>query len=239
MEIVFVNNYLDKNLTYWQKGYEAPHVESFIFRTYGRILKPDFGISGENQEKVLDFGCGEGANLTFFKSKGFQVYGVDISQTDIERCKQKMPDDAENFKVITSKPDIFQKFPGAPYDLVIAIQSLYYLSQTDLDICLENLYLQMKPGAIIYASMMGTRSHYFQHALPTENGLYEVRFPENHRLQVKDYYMQFVESEIQLQTIFKRFKRVHIGYYDACLREDEGSEFHFTFLGQKPEVEEP
>lgn len=238
METVLVKNYLDKNLTYWQKGYDAPHVESFIFRTYGRILKPDFGLSGEKQEKVLDFGCGEGSNLTFFKSKGFRVYGVDISESDIKRCKQKMSEDSNNFQVISAKPDINQKFPGNPYDLVIAIQSLYYLSQTDLIICLDNLYAQMKPGALIYASMMGTRSHYFQHAQPKEDGLHEVCFPENHRLQVKDYFMQFVESETQLQTIFQRFKRIHIGYYDASLREDEGSEFHFTFLGQKTKEEQ-
>jgi hypothetical protein len=48
------------NINYWDGRYYAPNVESFIFRFYGRILKHDFGIDGSNQEKVFDFGCGEG-----------------------------------------------------------------------------------------------------------------------------------------------------------------------------------
>ena len=35
-------NYLNKNSKYWEKGYHAPNVESFVFRFYGRILVNDF-----------------------------------------------------------------------------------------------------------------------------------------------------------------------------------------------------
>lgn len=226
--------YLEHNAHYWQKGYDAPNVESFVFRTYGRILKPDFGLSGAAHEKVLDFGCGAGANLAFFKRQGFDVYGVDISATDIARCRQLMPDSAEQFQIIDPQPTLVQDFPGAPYDLVIAIQSLYYLSDRDLDTCLSNLYRQMKPGALIYASMMGTRSYYYQHSKPARDGLRELTFPPEHRLQVSDYYLKFVADEAELQQLFSRFEKVQIGYYDACYREDEGSEFHYTFLGRKP-----
>jgi hypothetical protein len=45
--------------------YDSPNVESFIFRFYGRILKYEYGITGEKKEKILDFGCGSGANLNF------------------------------------------------------------------------------------------------------------------------------------------------------------------------------
>ena len=31
--------YLTENYKYWQKGYDAPNVESFIFRFYGFYLK--------------------------------------------------------------------------------------------------------------------------------------------------------------------------------------------------------
>ena len=42
-------NYLKKNQELWNKGrYEAPNVENFIFRFYGRILKFDYGIDGSN-----------------------------------------------------------------------------------------------------------------------------------------------------------------------------------------------
>lgn len=78
----------DKNVEYWQGRYNAPNVESFIFRFYGRILKHDFNIDGTNNEKVFDFGCGEGAALKFFAQQGFDVYGVDIAEQDIVAARK-------------------------------------------------------------------------------------------------------------------------------------------------------
>ena len=46
-------DYLQKNYEYWQKGYKAENVESFVFRVYGRIFKAQFGIDGSKREKSL------------------------------------------------------------------------------------------------------------------------------------------------------------------------------------------
>jgi SAM-dependent methyltransferase len=229
-----MSDYLQKNTNYWDKGYYAPHTENFIFRTYARILKPEFGLSGDQQENVLDFGCGEGANLCFFANKGFNVYGVDISKEAISNCKVLMPDQASHFKVIPAKPEVGQNYFEQQMDLIIAVQSLYYLSDSDLTVCLENLYRQLKPGGLFYATMMGTRCYYYKYTQPYEQGLRTLRFPPNHRLQVTDYFLRFVDSESDLLRIFNMFDKKHLGYYDAQIREDEGSEFHYTFLGQKP-----
>lgn len=80
----------EKNEDYWSGRYEAPNVESFIFRFYGRILKHDFGIDGKKHENVFDFGCGEGAALNLFLKNGFNVFGVDIAERDIEVAKKNL-----------------------------------------------------------------------------------------------------------------------------------------------------
>ena len=61
-----LKKYLEKNREDWQGRYTAPHVESFIFRFYGRILKFDYGMDGTENENILDFGCGQGSALHFF-----------------------------------------------------------------------------------------------------------------------------------------------------------------------------
>ena len=55
--------------------YDSPNVESFIFRFYDRILKYEYGITRKKKEKILDFGCGAGANLNFFKNFFFLLWG--------------------------------------------------------------------------------------------------------------------------------------------------------------------
>jgi len=105
-------NYLKENYNYWEKGYEADNVESQVFRVYGRIFRAQFGLDGSKKEKLLDFGCGCGAALEFFFKKGFDVYGVDISAVDIERCKARMPQISDHFAVIEPKPKTEDVFWG-------------------------------------------------------------------------------------------------------------------------------
>jgi len=227
-----MERYLEANRAYWQQGYEAENVESFVFRPYGRIFKADLGIDGSRGEKLLDFGCGSGAALQFFKRRGFNVYGVDISVPDIERCRRRMPDIADHFAVIDAKPRADTVFFGGDFDVIIGIQSLYYFTATDFKTLMVSLYNQMRPGGIIYASMIGTRCWYYAHSVPHEDGLREVRV-STPRLRFDKYYIQFTDSEDDLVQKFNLFKKLHVGYYDAKYREDEGSDFHHTFIGQK------
>ena len=91
----------------------------------------------------------------------------------------------------------------------------------------------MKKGAIIYATMMGTKSHrFYDNSTDYKEGLRKVDFVTI-RLQIKDYFVNLTENEEHLLKIFEMFKKVHIGYYDDKYREDEGNVFHYTFIGKK------
>jgi len=130
-----MDNYLATNLQYWSGTYNAPNVESFIFRFYGRILKFDYGIDGSGGERLLDFGCGQGAALNFFSKLGFNCFGVDIAENDIAIAKRNMPHISSQLAVCDPKPNPDQLFWGAvlissfPFRLLIfyPIQILIWL----------------------------------------------------------------------------------------------------------------
>jgi 2-polyprenyl-3-methyl-5-hydroxy-6-metoxy-1,4-benzoquinol methylase len=126
-----VSDYLERNARYWANAYDAPNVESFIFRFYGRILKFDYGIDGSNHERILDFGCGQGAALKFFDRLGFNCFGVDIAGNDIVAAQRSMPHIAAQFGMIEPKPDENKLFFGGDFDIVISIQTLDFLSDSD------------------------------------------------------------------------------------------------------------
>jgi hypothetical protein len=88
----------------------------------------------------------------------------------------------------------------------------------------------MKPGAIIYATMMGSKCWYFDNSSEYKDGLREVNINMN-RLKVKGYFVNFTHSEEDLVRKFSMFKKIHVGYYDANYIETEGSDFHWIFIG--------
>ncbi|MDR1366082.1 MAG: class I SAM-dependent methyltransferase [Holosporales bacterium] len=229
-----MDEYLKGNFDYWQKGYYAPNVESYVFRMWGQVLQYDFSDKQSSKLKMLDFGCGQGAALSFFNQLGFDAYGVDISEYDLDICKKRMGC-SEHFKVVNpvpNKDDDWFDVRGGGWSLVTAFQVLYYYSDDDLQERLLSLYNQMKPGAILCATMMGTKNYFYKHSRPYKNGMRCVTL-KNERLSIDNYYVNFIENEDELIKKFSMFKKMHIGYYDSCFREDEGSHFHWTYIGRK------
>ena len=234
------SKYLNYNKNYWSQGvFDAPNPETYVFRAYGRIFKFELGLDGSGKENLLDFGCGPGGNTNFYHSKGFTVYGVDLSEIDIKRCKERMPAVANNFKIVRPEPsenDIF--FPGISFKIITAFQSIYFYTNKDLETRLKSLYNQMDNGGIIYATMMHQSCWYYDMSEPFEDGLRLVklnRVNDKNRpgLTTNDHYINFVKDEDDLKKKFHMFKPLHIGYYDGVYRNDERSEKHLTFIGIK------
>ena len=223
-------DYLDKNAQYWAAAYDAPNVESFLFRFYGRILKFDYGIDGSKHERVLDFGCGQGGALRYFDKLGFNCYGVDIAVNDIQAAKNNMPHIANQFQVIDPKPDEKNIFFGGGFDIAISIQTLDFLSNTDFAKAIQSIYNSMKPGAKIYASMNGFDNYYRKHGTNIGDGLWHIKLKTS-RLNY-DLCLNFVKDKDEMKQKFALFKPVYLDHYDSSFRE-EGSEFRYTFFGIK------
>jgi len=226
-----MTDYLQTNSRYWDGRYQASNVESFIFRFYGRILKFDYGIDGSKHERILDFGCGEGGALSYFDKLGFDCFGVDIARNDVKAAQAHMPHIASQFKVIDPKPDENQMFfEGIKFDVVISIQTLDFLSNSDFEKAIRCLYNNMKPGAKLYASMNGWDMYYRKYGEYVGDGLWHVKFKTG-RLNY-DLFLNFIKSKDEMREKFKLFKPVYLDHYDSSFRE-EGSEFRYTFFGIK------
>lgn len=166
---------------------------------------------------------------------GFNAHGVDISHADISVARQRFPHIKDKFTICDADPKIQAQYGSEKeYSVITAFQSLYYFSKADFDIVMGRIYDQLVPGGVFFATMMGIQSSEFYHnSQPTDDEwLRKVDF-SNSRLDVKNYFMFFVKDEIDLIDKFKMFMPVHVGYYSAKLRSDEGDGFHYTFCGVK------
>ena len=79
----------------------------------------------------------------FFHRQGFKVYGVDISQTDIESAKKRLPEISDRLKVIPPKPSLDSDYFGVKFGVVIGIQAFYYFNHSDFTVMIESIFKQM------------------------------------------------------------------------------------------------
>jgi len=217
--------YLAQNVERWSRGYDAENVDAPVFRFYGRVLKVDGPTSGA----LLDFGCGQGAAVGFFNRKGYDAYGVDISAADLAVAGERFG--ADRFQQIDPKPSPDDVWFGGKFDVIVNVQSLYYLGETAMQARLRSLHAQLARDGIFYATMMGTESWYYDRSEPSEDGMRAVTLPD--RVGTGVEHILFTESEEQLCERFAMFEPLHVGFYSEAYRSDEGRGFHYTFVGRR------
>ena len=224
-------DYLTQNKTYYHKefgrGYGHQYPESHVIKIYNRILASKLGISGAGSERLLDFGCSTGANTTYFASKGFDVYGVDISSIAVDKCRQSLPDIKDHFQVISPLPRENDSFFDCLFDVIFSNQVLYLLSEGDFHLRLGTLLRHLKPAGVLIATMMGTKHYFYPRSTPAGDGLRKVVLSEDPKDQ---FFLRFTESEEHLREQFALFEPLHVGFYDINLCQDSG--FHYVFIGR-------
>lgn len=67
-----------------QAKYPNEEVVRFVFTKFSGKL------AERNQLKILDLGCGVGANTVFLCAEGFKVYATDISEGGLKITKKRL-----------------------------------------------------------------------------------------------------------------------------------------------------
>lgn len=208
----------------YKEGYGVMYPESHIIRLHKHFLEYKLNIK---KGRLFDFGCGNGTHPLYFHSKGFDVYGVDIVEQAIRLCKQRLPLSKSHFEVIKPNQRIDALF-NVKFNLILANQSLYYLSDFYLNRTLNQIHEMLENGGIVLFTMIGEKSSYYKDAKKDIDGLRRVKLVG--RLN-ETTYINFVKSEKDLLKRFKMFEPINVGYYDFT--SDGGSTFHYYFIGKK------
>jgi tellurite methyltransferase len=111
------------------------------------------------QMQLLDAGCGEGRNLTFFLRSGYPVCGVDQSSASIAavrtlaaRLAPQLP--ANNFRVEAVEE---MSFAESSFDFVISSAVLHFArDENHWQTMVTEMWRVLKPGGIFFARLAST-----------------------------------------------------------------------------------
>jgi SAM-dependent methyltransferase len=94
--------------------------------------------------RVLELGCGAGANIPLFRSLGVDYHGIEGSPAIVARLQEAFPELKERLVAADFTVDI--PFDGQ-FDLVVDRSSLTHNTTTAIRQCLDLLKERMAPGA--------------------------------------------------------------------------------------------
>lgn len=104
---------------------------------------------------VLDFGCSLGANAQIFNALGMNVYGIDVSSKAISKCIESGIGDEKHFKAVNVLVGggINEVFNGIKFDFILASECMYYFTDNERNLLLDQFYQTMSDFGILYVSM--------------------------------------------------------------------------------------
>ena len=127
---------------------EARHFWFRGFRAFVTPLVRD-ALRGRTAPRILDCGCGTGANLDLLGRFG-RAYGFDLSEIGL-RIAREAGRTAVARATVTAAP-----FPSGAFDLVTSFDVLYSLDEPDEHAAVAEMFRLLKPGgyAIVNVAAM-------------------------------------------------------------------------------------
>lgn len=130
----FYKKYFELEKSYWLLRGRRKIVDDQLLR---------FNPFPPEKTVILDYGCASGLLVGELAKRGFNAYGLDISEEAIEFGKSQ---GVKNLRVID--PDIHKiDFPGSFFDVILVLDVFEHLE--DESWTLKEIYKVLKPGGIV------------------------------------------------------------------------------------------
>lgn len=160
--------------------------EKFSSRAWGRYPPEDlvrfmgrrFRDADRKLVRVLEVGCGPGANVWFLHREGFAVHGIDISQTAIDLATVRLA--TENADIHSPAADLrvgnFNNLPWADghFDVVVDVFALYANTLEVISQALLEIDRVLRPGGLLYTKLWGMNTTGFGQGLELEPGTFDA-----------------------------------------------------------------
>lgn len=145
-------------LNNWEKGYQEKGIS--FQRQYPNEAMLGFLAGFPKGSKVLEIGCGSGANLWAI-AKRFKAYGIDNSPMGIELCKKVLKDWKVKAELSVGN---MQNIPYVDdyFDAIIDIVSMQHLDLIGHKKTYQAVYNCLKEGGKFFSYHLGSNSDSFK-----------------------------------------------------------------------------
>jgi SAM-dependent methyltransferase len=181
------------------------------------------------QTRVLELGCGAGANIPFFLAQGFKYYGIEGSNIIINKLKRKFPKTKNNLIQgdFTKQIQFKEKF-----DLVVDRAALTHNNIDGIKNCLELVYDKMKKNSIyIGIDWFSTKHHDYSNFVKKLDTYSRTKYSKGQFTNVGTVHFT---NESHLKKIFQKFEILVLEHKIVTKKIPEKNKFAvWNFVARK------
>jgi SAM-dependent methyltransferase len=137
-----------------------------LLRFFGRHYFP-LPRERRREIRVLEVGCGSGANLWMIAREGFDAYGIDLAPEGISLCNQ-MLEFWGTQATLTAADMTDVPYPDSHFDVIVDVFSSYCLYEAGFDRFLKEVARLLKMGGRYFSYSPSKESDVFKNPEPSQ-----------------------------------------------------------------------
>ena len=235
MSIDIVRNWYQSSYQIYKSKAQRKYPNEEMIRFLGRNLF-SIPMNERSNIRILDLGCGNGANTQVLCKEGFDVYGLDISSEAVDLCRMNL--DKWGLKANLRVADMSKlDYPDNYFDVIIDVFSGYCLDGERFGRFIKSVYRCLKPDGLFFSYYPSKNSDAFTNYLPAQkidactlSGIYRDDSPYsgNH------YNFRFMYPKEYEQVILKNgMKLKYLETIGRTYRKMTEYFEHIVIVGQK------
>jgi len=173
-----------------------------------RFVATHMPSSKRGQVRVLEMGCGTGANIWFLARERFDVYGIDGSQTAISRARGRLL--KERLKAHLKVGDIVkinEFYKGLNFDAIFDVACLQHNRIDVAEQIMDRALGLLKPGGRFFSMMAAKGSYLDRKVDEVEPGTFAIHMGSGATIMCHLYSLREIKKLFE-----RRFADVHIEY---------------------------
>jgi SAM-dependent methyltransferase len=169
-------------------------------------------INHAKKGMALDIGFGEGQNSIFLSKNGFEVTSIDIDKRKADALMKISK--KENLPINVQFVDVRNfSFPANTYQIIIAINSLFFITHTEFEKIVDNIKKSLKNNGLAIISSFTVSDPIYKKLENSARKIDDQSFQDNN-----EHSWGFLNKE-ELRNIFADFK---ILFYKETSIQDPG-----------------
>ena len=149
--------------SYTAEGFKAQRLypNEELLRFLGRHFFNSVPKDERKTIRVLELGCGSGANLWMISKEGFDTYGIDISNSAISLASKMLAHWNTSAQLVCGSFDEMP-FEDNYFDVIVDVFSTNCLVEKQFEHCLSEVQRCLKPGGLFFSYTPSTASDAFK-----------------------------------------------------------------------------
>lgn len=204
-----------------QRKYPNTSMISAIAPLVLKLKKPD-----RKELRVLEIGCGSGANLWMLADEGLDTYGLDASKTGLKLCKEMLEERGTQAKLfcgdMTSMP-----FESSFFDVIIDVVSMQHLTFNQHLECVNEIFRCLKYGGTFFSYHLGDNSVSFNNSAKFIDHCTIDNIPEGYPLSGNGPTCFLSRNEVKRMLSESSFEEISI---ERETKSYNNSKWHLEYL---------